>query len=208
MKMDDLLARTTEIFDKEMAAREKALVLSRQIIRSCANSIRTAHRGESQEARALLEKAGASLRDCQETLRDHPRFYYAGFLQNAEKEFVEASATISLIEGGEIPDLQALGVSHVTYLLGLGEAVGELRRHILDRLRTGRFEGLEQLLMTMEDIYSVLASVDYPDSVTGGLRRVADQDRSLLERTRGDLTVALGRESLRRSLEQVEKRLS
>ncbi len=205
---DDVVTRITEIFDNEMKAREKALVLSRQIIRSCANSIRAAHREEFREARELLDRARESLSECQETLRDHPRFYYAGFLQNAEKEFAEASTTISLIEGEDVPDFQALGIDHVTYLLGLGETVGELRRHILDRLRNEQPEGLERLLITMEDIFSVLASIDYPDSVTGGLRRVADQDRSLLERTRGDLTIALGRESLRRSLEQVEKRLS
>jgi translin len=124
-------------------------------------------------------------------LRRHGDIYHAGFLHDAEKEYAEARTTLALLSGGSIPSPEDLGVEYAAYLNGIAEAVGEMRRMILDRLRAGHYEGCEDILHAMDEIYAALITVDFPDAMTGGLRRTTDQTRGILERTRGDLTMAM-----------------
>jgi translin len=142
-----------------------------------------------------------------ETLTEYPSVYYAGYTQDALKEFVEAMVFYSLSDGDHLPSHKDLRVEENTYLKGLSESVGEMRRRILDILRHGYSEEVERLLSHMDDIYAVLVTMDYPDAVTGGLRRLTDICRSIIERTRGDITISLRQERLEASLRQVEQRL-
>ncbi|HMO55427.1 MAG TPA: hypothetical protein PJ994_13045, partial [Tepidiformaceae bacterium] len=132
-------------------------------------------------------------------LEGHADIYHAGFLHDAQKEYAEARTTLALLSGGSIPAPEVLGVEYAAYLNGIAEAVGEMRRMVLDRLRGGEYDGCEEILDAMDDIYSVLVTIDYPDAMTGGLRRTTDQTRGILEKTRGDLTMAIvQREAMRR----------
>lgn len=142
-----------------------------------------------------------------EGLRSHPDVLYAGFVQDAQKEYAEASTVFALITAAGLPDPDDLGVDYVPYLSGLGEAVGELRRYILDQLRHDRLAHCEEVLAIMENIYGVLVTMDYPDAMTGGLRRTTDAVRGILEKTRGDLTVALRQAHLETELREFERRL-
>jgi translin len=190
-----------EELDRRNAAREQVLRWSRELVRACANSIRAVHRREASLAEQLLEEARAlNERICQ-TLADLSDIYWTGYVQDAQKELVEACATYALVRGETLPDPRALGIAPGPFLNGLAEAVGELRRYLLDRLRRGEVDGCEQLLGAMDDIYALLVTLDYPDALTGGLRRTTDTTRSILEKTRGDLTVALRQEALRAALE-------
>jgi translin len=178
-------------------ARERALASSRATIRNCAHSIRASHRGELDNARALIGEAGtlvAGTRD--DLLREHPDIYWTGYVQDAQKEYSEANIVYAVIAGEDIPTPEQLGVEPAAYLNGLGEAAGEMRRFVLDRIRHGEAERCEQVLNTMEDIYSLLVTVDFPDAITNGLRRTADMVRGVLERTRGDITFALQQRQL------------
>ena len=192
---------------QENAAREEALELSRNSIRFSANSIRAVHREDMDESHKLLEDARETVMRAMNILAPFPRTYFAGFLQNAEKEYAEASATLALIEGRPLPLPGDLKVGTAPYLNGLGEAVGELRRHSLDLIRMNRLERGEEFLGLMDDIYYLLASIDYPDALTGGLRRTNDMVRGVLERTRGDLTTAIRRDSLERTMKKLEEKL-
>lgn len=189
--LPDIAARILENFAQKNASREQALAASRAIIRMSANAIRAVHRGEFAEAARLLDDARAVRDDAVAALEGHADIYHAGFLHDAQKEFAEACTTLALLSGGEIPAPEALGVEYAAYLNGIAEAVGEIRRMVLDRLRAGHHEGCEGLLEAMDDIYAVLVTIDYPDAMTGGLRRTTDQARGILERTRGDLTMAI-----------------
>ncbi len=140
-------------------------------------------------------------------LEPHPDLFYTGYVQDAQKEYVEALATFSLITGEPMQTPEEIGVAAAAFLNGLAEAVGELRRYVLDRLRRGDVVRCEPLLQTMDDIYSLLVTIDYPDALTGGLRRTTDATRAILERTRGDLTFALRQQDLEMSLRRVEARL-
>lgn len=208
MELKAIFEQVQGALDGESEAREQGLRLSRESIRFSANSIRAAHRGDKDECRRLLEDSRKTVSSAREVLNPYPRIHYAGFLQDAEKEHVEARATSAMIEGNPLPMPDELGVGVAPYLNGLGEAVGEMRRHVLDLIRTSELERGEELLGMMDDIYYLLASVDYPDALTGGLRRTTDMVRGVLERTRGDLTTAIRRQSLERTIKELEEKLS
>jgi translin len=194
-------------FDAKDAAREKGLSRSREVIRNSANAIRAIHRGEYEEAAALMEDSHRLLREVDEVLKEHPDVYYAGFVHDAQKEHAEAHQTYALIRGEPLPDPDGLGVGYAAYLNGLGEAVGELRRHALDGIRHNELAWGEGILSAMDEIYSTLVSFDYPTAISGGLKRTADVTRSLIERTRGDITNAIRQQRLESALADLEARL-
>ena len=148
----------------------------------------------------MLEQAGRAL-------TEHQDIFFAGFVHNAAKEFAEGCLTLAVIAGRPLPAHSELGIEPAAYVNGLGEAVGELRRHLLDSLRRGEIERCEGLLAAMDDIYTAIVTMDYPEAITGGLRRTADAMRGILERTRGDLTVALVQRRLERRLEEFQGQL-
>jgi translin len=188
------------------AARERALPKSRSAIRLCANAIRAAHREEYDASARLLAEAGTLLRDMAADLRDHLDIFHAGFVADAQKEYAEAALTYALIKRETLPTPEALGVEWAPYLNGLGEAIGELRRYVLDRMRLGKFDACEALLADMDEIYALLITLDYPDAITGNLRRTTDAARGILEKTRGDLTLGVSQARLNAAMERVQER--
>lgn len=183
-------------------AREVGLAACRQVIRASGSSIRMVHRLDVGAAKALADEAEAALREAQTALAPYPMVAYAGFLHDAEKEFVEARLTMVLVEGLPLPGPEALSVHPASWLRGLAEAASELRRHLLDRLRDGELQRGEELLAVMDDVYDVLVTVDFPDAITGGLRRTVDALRAVVERTRGDVTTTVLQTRLREALER------
>jgi translin len=207
MELNEVSDQIRKRLDAKSAAREKGLRSSRQAIRECANSIRATHRSEWELALELADAARRSLDTAQEAMEPFPDIYYAGFLQDAQKEYAEARATFALITDKEIPYPDELNIGDAPYLNGLAEAIGELRRHVLDIMRKGNLERGEQLLAVMDDIYYVLVSMDYPDAMTGGLRRTTDVARSIMERTRGDLSLTLVQRGLTDAIAEHRDRL-
>jgi translin len=193
--------------DQTNKARETALATSRSLIRQCANAIRAIHRQEWDGARTLLDEAGVTADELRARLVEHPAILHAGYTQDALKEYAEARLTYAMVRDEPLPGPAAIAVAPAAYLNGLAEAASELRRFILDGLRHGDVSTGERLLAAMDDVYSLLVTVDYPDAVTSGLRRTTDALRAVLERTRGDLTAALRQDQLMSALAQVEARL-
>jgi len=206
-RLDLIMTGVRQSFAAKHAAREQALPRCREVIRLSANGIRATHRDDFVLAGNLLEQATALLHEIRGALVAHADIFHAGFVHDAEKEHAEAAITLALVQGGSLPGPDDLSVEHAAYLNGMGEAVGELRRYVLDKLRDGGLPGSEQYLRAMDDIYNVLVTVDYPDALTGGLRRTTDVARSILERTRGDLTTAVRQNRLERRLAALEARL-
>jgi translin len=190
--------------DHKNTAREQALRWSRELVRACANSIRAVHRRELDAAEQLLAQASDLNAQICSLLADMGDIYWTGYVQDAQKELVEASCTLALVKGAPLPDPRALGIAPAPFVNGLAEAVGEMRRYLLDMLRRGELEGCERLLGAMDDIYSLLVTLDYPDALTGGLRRTTDSTRGILERTRGDLTLALRQDALVAAIRSAE----
>jgi translin len=208
--MDNLDAITDRIrqhLEEKNAARDLALQTSRSLIRHCAHAIRAVHRDE----RALAQAEIADARKLFDTLRSElaafPDLYHAGYAQDALKEFAEASIVYALVGGETLPDPDGFGIEYAAYLCGLGEAAGELRRRTLDVLRRDEIQEAERLLAAMDDIYDVLVTIDYPDAITGNLRRITDMVRGVVERTRGDLTTTYQQLALKASLARLEGKL-
>ena len=159
-----------------------------------------AHRGQLQESRTLLEEAGKILREAQKSLEKYPDIYYGGFLQSAEKEYAEATITLALIKKQSLPGPEVLKIGDTSYLRGMGEAIGEMRRYILDSIRKDELSDCERLLGLMDDMYYFLFSFDYPEPLVKGLRRTVDSARGLIERTRADVTNAVCQKRLEEKL--------
>jgi translin len=187
------------------AARERVLPLCREVIRYSSQAIRAVHRQEFEQAEELLKSARRLLDEAGQILTHDIELSNTGFLRDAQKEFVEGRAVLTLVTGKPLPTPDELGVEPAPYLNGLGEAVGELRRYLLDSMRKGDLSRGEELLSAMDDIYNVLVTMDFPDAITGGLRRTTDMVRGVLERTRSDLTITIRQHELEKRLEKLEK---
>jgi translin len=196
-----------QVLARKNRAREAALARCRDAIRNSANGIRAVHRGDFEAAETLIARAGQLLAEAKTALAEDPDIFHAGFIHDAQKEFVEARITLAVVAGRDVPSPRDLDVEVPAYLNGMGEAVGELRRHLLDALRAGDVEHCEETLDVMEEVYAQLVTFDFPDAMTGGLRRTTDNVRAILERTRGDLAVAVRQRELEHRLAQFEKRL-
>lgn len=195
--LDRIAEAVRPTLDSRFEAREHAITTSRKVIRASANAIRSLHRGDLEEAGRLIDEAGSLLHSIFEATVDHPELRHAGFAADAAKEYAEASLTAAVFAGKPLPGHDALGIDPVPYLHGLGETVGECRRRLLDRLRDGDLKTAETLLESMDGIVDMLASLDYPDGMTNSLRRTTDVSRSLVERSRSDLTSTVVQDRLR-----------
>ena len=185
-----------------MTAREGALPAARRSIRASANAIRAIHRGELESARTLIASSKEAVAEGLAAVHDHPDIRFAGFLQDAQKEYAEANITYALVAGEPVPTPGSLGVEDAPFLNGMAEAIGEGRRFILDLLRSGDVTRAETVLREMEDMYGLLVAIDFPDAITLNLRRSTDVARSLIEKTHGDLSIAFVQRDLHDALER------
>jgi len=203
--LQSIAGEIQQTFSAKDSAREKALPLCRQAIRHCARAIRSVHRQEIDQAEGLLQSAQGLLVEAKEALAAHSDLSHTAFLRDAQKEFAEGMITLALVAGRRLPDPGKLGVDPAAYLNGLGEAVGELRRYLLDGMRKGDLSRGEELLGAMDEIYSTLVTMDFPDAITGGLRHTTDMVRGVLERTRSDLTLGIRQKDLANRLENLSQ---
>ena len=206
-KLESIVDEIRTEFETKSAVRDAALQRSRTLIRHCANAIRAAHRGDAAEALDLLVTARQAAREMVADLEPYPDLYYAGYTQDALKEYVEAQVVYAFVEDGALPTPAELGVEAAPYLKGLAEAASELRRYALDLMRQNRLERAEEMLDIMDEVYSQLMTVDFPDAITAGLRRTTDMLRGVVQRTRGDLTTAFRQEMMRQALHDFEERM-
>jgi translin len=165
------------------------------------------HRQEITKAEGLLDSARKLLKESEEALAESFELSNTGFLRDAQKEYTEGNAVLAIVTGKPLPSPGELEVDSAAYLNGLGEAASELRRYLLDSIRKGDLSRGEELLTAMDDIYNMLVTVDFPDAITGGLRRTTDMLRGVLERTRSDLTLVITQQDLARRMEKLEKDL-
>jgi len=202
----DLIAeKIRSSFETRTLARDQALARARTLTRHAANAIRAIHRSENDLAQEHIAEARSLAESLRIDLSVYPDLFYAGYTQDALKEYAEANITYALINDLTLPTPEELGLENATYTNGLAEVTGELRRRCLDILRQGYSSEAERLLGCMDDIYNVLVTLDFPDAITNGLRRQTDLVRGIVERTRGDLTISLREQHLEQALSNVSR---
>jgi translin len=206
--LNQIAERVHQVFEMRTKARDKALGQARQLTRFAAHTIRAVHRNEVDLAAENLAQARTLVEALKQDLAGFPDLYFAGYTQDAIKEYAEASITSALVQNQPLPTPEELGLEHATFINGLAEVPGELRRRCLDILRQGYSQEAERLLGCMDDIYDLLVTLDYPDAITNGLRRQTDLVRGILERTRGDLTISQREQQLQLALEKTQAQLS
>jgi translin len=207
LNLDSIADTIRATLESKHRAREAQIALSRTLIQHCGNAIRAMHRQEWTTARPGLDGARAVVEEMRGVVAQHADLYYAGFTQDAFKEYVEAASLYAILQEDALPTPESLAVEAATYLNGLAEAASELRRYILDCLRRDDYATAERLLERIDAIYDVLVTFDFPDAVSGGLRHRADNLRGVLERTRGDVTLSVRQRRLQDALERAEKLL-
>ena len=207
-KLESIAEQIRKTFDVRTAARDQALSQARQLTRACSLAIRAVHRDDTESMQAQLLEAHHLADSLRNSLTSHPDLYHAGYTQDALKEFVEANVTCALSKSQPLPTPEELSVEPATYLNGLAEVVGELRRRTLDILRHGYSTEAERLLGVMDEIYSILVTMDYPDAITNGLRRQTDLARGIIEKTRGDITFSLRGGHLEQSINRLLSQLN
>lgn len=205
--LDSIAEELRAVWEEKNAARDRTLNRSRELIRLCALAIRATHRQEYVEAESLLATARTAAAAIKSDLAAHPDLYYAGYTQDALKELAEAHITFAIVNHRLLPTPHELGVDAAAYANGLCEAASELRRCCLDILRHSHNAEAERLLTAMDNVYGALVTMDFPEAITGGLRRSTDALRAVLERTRGDLTSSLRQAQLQVALQALETRL-
>ena len=207
-KLENIAERIRQNFDLRTSKRDEALKQARQLTRACSLAIRAVHRDDNEAMEAQLAEAQKLADRLRDDLKDHPELFFAGYTQDSLKEFVEANVTCALILNQPLQTPEELGVQEATYLNGLAEVVGELRRRTLDILRSGYSQEAERLLGHMDEIYAVLVTIDYPDAITNGLRRQTDLARGIIEKTRGDVTFSLRGEQLTQAIKSFSRQLN
>ena len=207
-KLEKIADQIRQKFDLRTAKRDQALAQARQLTRACSLAIRAVHRDDKETMEMQLSEARTLSDKLHHELEGHPDLFFAGYTQDALKEFVEANVTCALIQNQPLLTPEELHVEESTYLNGLAEVVGELRRRTLDILRHGYSQEAERLLGYMDEIYSVLVTIDYPDAITNGLRRQTDLARGIIEKTRGDVTFSLRGEDLTQAIRRLSGQLN
>jgi translin len=206
-KLESISEEIRQDFDARTASRDNALAQARQLTRACSLAIRAVHRDDAASMQEQLGMARGLAEALRSGLQNHTDLYYAGYTQDALKEYVEANVTCALIQNQPLPTPEELGVEGFTYLNGLAEVVGELRRKALDILRHGYSQEAERLLSFMDDIYSVLVTMDYPDAITNGPAPDRPGPRHNRE-TLGDMTFSLRGEHLEQAIARLSAQLN
>jgi translin len=206
-ELQTIIDTINQAFEAKSAVRDLTLKRSRELIRYCANSIRATHRGDDEQAQELLDTARKAAAEMLDEAQQYPDVYWAGYTQDSLKELAEAYLTRAIILEKPLPSPESISVENAAYLNGLAEAGGELRRFALDALRRGDVPQAEKILGHMDDLYSMLVTVDFPNAITGNLKRSTDMVRGVLERTRGDVTTAVRQETMKTALHDFEQRI-
>ncbi len=206
--LEALSDRIREFLERQNKIRDEALSQSRDLTRHASRAIRAIHREEVELARKHLAEADLLASALREGLSHYPDLYYSGYSQDALKEYCEAHLTVATILNQDWPIPEDLQVEYATYLNGMSEVVGELRRRIMDIMREGHSQEVERLLDVMDDIYAQLVTMDFPDALTYGLRRRTDIARSIIERTQADVTVSYRQQQLEKRITDLSSQLA
>jgi translin len=181
MKSLELIAKE---LDLKISRREDLLKESRASIALSSRAIVNVHTGKKTEAMKELVENNELLIELRKIAKEDLKRY----LISPETEYAEAMIIKAISENRDIPSQEALKVSYEGYILGLLDAVGEIKRMVYDSLRKGNVKRASDLFELMEEIYTRLSPYAIYDHIIQGIRRKLDVSRILVENTRSAVT--------------------
>jgi translin len=184
-------------------AREFLLKNTREIIILCSKSIISVHTEDMKSAKHNLKQADMLLKKYKKKATSDLRRY----MIMPEQEFVEAASLIAIVEKNEIPSEKELDVMPESYVLGLMDCVGELKRMIFDKIRIGDIDNASRIFDIMENLYLHLYPFSMYDKVLKEARRKIDVDRILVDDVRGAITEEKRRSELIKALNKLQNRI-
>ncbi|MFX1410484.1 MAG: hypothetical protein ACFFA6_09035 [Promethearchaeota archaeon] len=205
MSLKNIFSELTESLDKLDHDREKILKMSRIIIRDCSIAIKNIHRKEFEQYEEKIQSVKNNHEKLELLVNKNPGIFYK-YLKTPEQEYAEAVSFYSIILKKDLPSPIEMKIDPLNYALGLADVVGELRRYALDNIRNSQVKELNKTLESMDEIYSNLFSIDYPSGLTQDLRQKTDRARSIIEKTRGDISISLQMDSLKNCIENNVKK--
>ncbi|MBY8985897.1 MAG: hypothetical protein KGD65_12560 [Candidatus Lokiarchaeota archaeon] len=200
MNLKKAFSEISNLFDTLYNIRENILRLSRNIVRDCSVGIKHIHRKEFSMFQEKKKNVELGLETLSGLVNKNPGVF-SKFLKTPEQEYTELIVFYSIISDKEIPSPSELKISPINFALGLADVIGELRRYALDNIRNSQTNELNKILESMDEIYTNLFSVDYPVGVTQDLRHKVDVARNIIEKTRGDVSLAIQMNDLKQCFE-------
>ena len=190
------LPRISKSLQASNASREFLIKNTRDVVILCSHSIIAAHKGDLRLAKQKIKKAEAVLKVNQKKAKNE----FKKYLITPEQEFVEANSFLAVVENKEIPSLKSLNVSDESYILGLLDCIGELKRLVLDNIRNGQLKEADRIFNVMENLYQALYPFAMYDKIVKETRRKLDVNRILVEETRSVITEEIRRNHLVKAL--------
>jgi translin len=200
MTLKNIFSELTESLDKLDLDREEILKISRIIIRDCSIAIKSIHREEFDQYKVKIQSVKNNHEKLTRLVNKTPGIFYK-YLKTPEQEYAEAVAFYTIILKKALPTPSEMKIDPLNFALGLADVIGELRRYALDNIRNSQVEDLNEILENMDDIYSNLFSLDYPSGLTQDLRQKTDRARLIIEKTRGDISISLQMNDLKRCIQ-------
>ena len=183
------LPRISKSLKDSNASREFLIKNTRDVVILCSHSIIAAHKGDLRLAKQKIKKAEAVIKVNQKKAKNE----FKKYLITPEQEFVEANSFLAVVENKEIPSLKSLNVSDESYILGLLDCIGELKRLVLDNIRNGQLKEADRIFNVMENLYQALYPFAMYDKIVKETRRKLDVNRILVEETRSVITEEIRR---------------
>ena len=182
-------------------SREFLLKNTREIIVLCSRAIIAIHKQDLKNGKNNLKQAGALLKKYKKKATGELRRY----LITPEQEFVEAACLLAVVEKKEIPSDKKLAVMPESYVLGLLDCIGELKRMVFDKIRIGEIDEATRIFDIMENLYLNLYTFSMFDKVVKEARRKIDVNRILVDDVRSAITEEKRRTELIKTLQKLEK---
>jgi len=207
MSLRETLEKIREELAKKDKSRQEIQIATRRATRLSKRAIFQIHKADLEKAKETLREAKKILEEIERVTKDYPDLLYMGSIDSAFQEYAEANILLGLIEESRFVSFEELEVPMTSYVLGLADVIGELRRRALESLRKGGMNKAEECLRLMETIYEEIINLEEIQFLVSGLRRKCDTGRRIIEATRADITIESGRISLERRITELRKAL-
>jgi len=204
--LDKIAEAIAEKLNEKDDLREETLKNCREIIRNSRKGIKNIHENKIEEAEEYIGEAEKILEETKKKIENHPDILTAGYMENAMQEVAEAEIFMAIMKNKDIPSPEEIGVSYTSYLMGMADVVGELRRRGVYLMKNGSIGEVEEILSIMEEICDRIGEFDYPSGLLP-IKRKQDVIKKVLEKMRGEVAIFKKTKELESKMEALLRKM-